>query len=126
MLTSYGTCAWRPSIQMLKLAEKVKPTPAEAGDCSRCPHISWRVQTLRADVVGHLFSMSKFLLRDGSVIDVNTEPNSEDVFTYSDVDGVSMHALVSAAAESRLLATVPSNLLSLSQRMQLSQQKLSA
>ena len=70
--------------------------------------------------------MSKFLLRDGSVINLNTEPNTEDVFTYSDLNGLSIHALVSAAAESRLLATVPSNLLTLSQRMQLSQQKLSA
>ena len=81
---------------------------------------------LRAEMSYRLFSMAKFLLRDGSVISVNSELNPEDVLTYSDVDGVSMHALVSAAAESRLLATVPSNLLSLSQRMQLSQQKLSA
>ena len=71
-------------------------------------------------------SMSKFLLRDGSKISVNTQADLADVWSYTTLDGVTVHALLSAKAESRLLQKVPSSLLSVSQRMQLLGQKLSA
>ena len=71
-------------------------------------------------------SMAKFLLRDGSKISVNTHSDPDDVWTYTTLDGVTVHALLSAKAESRLLQKVPSSLLSVSQRMQLLGQKLSA
>ena len=71
-------------------------------------------------------SMSKFLLRDGSKISVNTQADPADVWSYTTLDGVTVHALLSAKAESRLLQKVPSSLLSVSQRMQLLGQKLSA
>ena len=71
-------------------------------------------------------SMSKFLLRDGSKITVNTQADLADVWSYTTLDGVTVHALLSAKAESRLLQKVPSSLLSVSQRMQLLGQKLSA
>ena len=70
--------------------------------------------------------MSKFLLRDGSKITVNTQADLADVWSYTTLDGVTVHALLSAKAESRLLQKVPSSLLSVSQRMQLLGQKLSA
>ena len=70
--------------------------------------------------------MSKFLLRDGSKISVNTLADPADVWSYTTLDGVTVHALLSAKAESRLLQKVPSTLLSVSQRMQLLGQKLSA
>ena len=70
--------------------------------------------------------MSKFLLRDGSKISVNTHADPDEVWTYTSLDGVTVHALLSAKAESRLLQKVPSSLLSVSQRMQLLGQKLSA
>ena len=70
--------------------------------------------------------MSKFLLRDGSVISVKTQADPEDVWTYTTLDGVTVHALLSAKAESRLLQKVPSTLLTLSQRMQLLGQQLGA
>ena len=70
--------------------------------------------------------MSKFLLRDGSKISVNTLADPADVWSYTTLDGVTVHALLSAKAESRLLQKVPSSLLSVSQRMQLLGQKLSA
>ena len=71
-------------------------------------------------------SMSKFLLRDGSKISVNTHSDPDDVWTYTTLDGVTVHALLSAKAESRLLQNVPLRLLTLPQRMQLLGQKLSA
>ena len=71
-------------------------------------------------------SMSKFLLRDGSKISVNTQSDPDDVWTYTTLDGVTVHALLSAKAESKLLQNVPSGLLTLSQRKQLLGQKLSA
>ena len=71
-------------------------------------------------------SMSKFLLRDGSKISVNTQADPADVWSYTTLDGVTVHALLSAQAESRLLQKVPSILLTVSQRMQLLGQKLSA
>ena len=70
--------------------------------------------------------MSKFLLRDGSKITVKTQADLEDVWSYTALDGVTVHALLSTKAESRLLQKVPSSLLSVSQRMQLLDQKLSA
>ena len=70
--------------------------------------------------------MSKFLLRDGSKITVNTQADPADVWSYTTLDGVTVHALLSAKAESRLLQKVPSSLLTVSQRMQLLGQKLSA
>ena len=70
--------------------------------------------------------MSKFLLRDGSMISVNTQADAEEVWSYTTLDGVTVHALLSAKAESRLLQKVPSTLLTLPQRMQLLGQKLSA
>ena len=71
-------------------------------------------------------SMAKFLLRDGSKISVNTQAEPADVWSYTTLDGVTVHALLSAKAESRLLQKVPSSLLTVSQRMQLLGQKLSA
>ena len=71
-------------------------------------------------------SMSRFLLRDGSKITVNTQADLADVWSYTTLDGVTVHALLSAKAESRLLQKVPSSLLTVSQRMQLLGQKLSA
>ena len=71
-------------------------------------------------------SMSRFLLRDGSKITVNTQADPADVWSYTTLDGVTVHALLSAKAESRLLQKVPSSLLTVSQRMQLLGQKLSA
>ena len=70
--------------------------------------------------------MSKFLLRDGSKITVNTQADTADVWSYTTLDGVTVHALLSAKAESRFLQKVPSSLLTVSQRMQLLGQKLSA
>ncbi|WP_413297529.1 hypothetical protein [Synechococcus sp. MIT S9452] len=70
--------------------------------------------------------MSKFLLRDGSKISVNTLADPADVWSYTTLDGVTVHALLSAKAESRLLQKVPSSLLTVPQRMQLLGQKLSA
>ena len=70
--------------------------------------------------------MSKFLLRDGSKISINTQADPGDVWSYTTLDGVTVHALLSAKAESRLLRKVPASLLTLSQRMQLLGQKLSA
>ena len=71
-------------------------------------------------------SMSKFLLRDGDVISVNTQADPEEIWSYTTLDGVIVYALLSAKAESRLLQKVPSTLLNLSQRMLLFGQKLSA
>ena len=71
-------------------------------------------------------SMSKFLLRDGNVISVNTQADPEEIWSYTTLDGVIVYALLSAKAESRLLQKVPSTLLNLSQRMLLFGQKLSA
>ena len=68
----------------------------------------------------------KFLLRDGSKISVNTHPDPDEVWTYTTLEGVTVHALLSAKAESRLLQNVPLRLLTLPQRMQLLGQKLSA
>ena len=73
-----------------------------------------------------LISMSKFLLRDGSKISVDTQADPEDVLIYTTLEGVTVHALLSAKAESRLLQKVPLRLLTLPQRMQLLGQKLSA
>ena len=70
--------------------------------------------------------MTKFLLRDGSKISVNTQPEPDEVWTYTTFEGVTVHALLSAKAESRLLQNVPLRLLTLPQRMQLLGQKLSA
>ena len=70
--------------------------------------------------------MSRFLLRDGRKITVNTQVDPADVWSYTTLDGVTVHALLSAKAESRLLQKVSSSLLTISQRMQLLGQKLSA
>ena len=64
--------------------------------------------------------MTKFLLRDGSLIDIDIEAASEDVFSYTNTDGTTMHAALSEQAEMELLRQVPPNLLSVSQRMLLS------
>ena len=71
-------------------------------------------------------SMSKFLLRDGRKISVNTQADPADVWSYTTLNGLTVHALLSAKAESRLLQKVPSSLLTVSQRMQLLGQKLGA
>ena len=73
-----------------------------------------------------LISMSKFLLRDGSKISVDTQVDPEDVLIYTTLEGATVNALLSAKAESRLLKKIPSSLLTLSQRMQLLGQTLSA
>ena len=64
--------------------------------------------------------MTKFLLRDGSLIDIDIEAAPEDVFSYTNTDGTTIHAALSEQAEMELLRQVPPNLLSISQRMQLS------
>ena len=64
--------------------------------------------------------MTKFLLRDGSLIDVDTEDAPEDVFSYTNSDGVTIHAALSDEAELKLLKDVPLQLLSVSQRMLMS------
>ena len=64
--------------------------------------------------------MTKFLLRDGSLIDVQTEAAPEDVFSYTNTDGTTIHAALSEKAEMELLKKVPPTLLTVSQRMQLS------
>lgn len=64
--------------------------------------------------------MTKFLLRDGSLIDIDTEAAPEDVFSYTNTDGTTIHAALSEQAEMELLRQVPRNLLSVSQRMLLS------
>ena len=64
--------------------------------------------------------MTKFLLRDGSLIDVDAEAAPEDVFSYTNSDGATIHAALSDQAELELLKQVPLKLLSVSQRMQLS------
>ena len=64
--------------------------------------------------------MTKFLLRDGSLIDVETEAAPEDVFSYTNTDGTTIHAALSEKAEKELLRQIPSKLLTVSQRMQLS------
>ena len=64
--------------------------------------------------------MTKFLLRDGSLIDVDIEAAPDDVFSYINTDGTTIHAALSEKAEMELLKTVPPTLLTVSQRMQLS------
>lgn len=64
--------------------------------------------------------MTKFLLRDGSLIEVDTEASLEDVFSYTNTDGTTIHAALSDKAEIELLRKVPPTLLSVAQRMQLS------
>lgn len=64
--------------------------------------------------------MTKFLLRDGSLIDIDTEASPEDVFSYTNTDGTTIHAALSEQAEMELLRQVPPKLLSVSLRMQLS------
>ena len=64
--------------------------------------------------------MTKFLLRDGSMIEIDAEAAPEDVFSYTNSDGATIHAALSDQAELELLKQVPLKLLSVSQRMQLS------
>ena len=64
--------------------------------------------------------MTKFLLRDGSLIDVDAEAAPEDVFSYTNSEGATIHAALSDQAELELLKQVPLKLLSVTQRMQLS------
>ena len=64
--------------------------------------------------------MTKFLLRDGSLIDVDADAAPEDVFSYTNTDGTTIHAALSDKAEMELLRQVPPKLLTVSQRMQLS------
>ena len=64
--------------------------------------------------------MTKFLLRDGSLIDIDIEAAPEDVFSYTNIDGTTIHAALSEQAEMELLRQVPPKLLSVSQRMLLS------
>ena len=64
--------------------------------------------------------MTKFLLRDGSLIDIDIEAASEDVFSYTTTDGATIHATLSEQAEMELLRQVPPKLLNVSQRMLLS------
>jgi len=64
--------------------------------------------------------MTKFLLRDGSLIDVDADAAPEDVFSYTNTDGATIHAALSDKAEIELLRQVPPKLLTVSQRMQLS------
>ena len=63
--------------------------------------------------------MTKFLLRDGSLIDVETKA-APDVFSYTNTDGTTIHAALSDKAEMELLRKVPPTLPTDTQRMQLS------
>ena len=42
--------------------------------------------------------MTKFLLRDGSLIDVDTDAAPEDVFSYTNSKGATIHAALSDEA----------------------------
>ena len=64
--------------------------------------------------------MTKFLLRDGSLIDVDAEATPDDVFSYTNTDGTTIHAALSDKAEMGLLRKVPPTLPTDTQRMQLS------
>ena len=64
-------------------------------------------------------AMTKFLLRDGSLIDADTEAAPDDVFSYTNTDGTTIHAALSDKAEMELLRKVPPTRLTVSQRMQL-------
>ena len=64
--------------------------------------------------------MTKFLLRDGSLIDIDIEAAPEDVFSHTNTDGTTIHAALSEQAEMELLRQVPPKLLNVSQRMLLS------
>ena len=64
--------------------------------------------------------MTKFLLRDGSLIDVDAEATPDDVFSYTNTDGTTIHAALSDKAEMELLRKVPPTLPTDTQRMQLS------
>ena len=64
--------------------------------------------------------MTKFLLRDGSLIDVDAKAAPEDVFSYTNSEGATIHAALSDTAEVELLKQVPRKLLTVSQRMLLS------
>ena len=66
--------------------------------------------------------MTKFLLRDGTLIDVDAQVAPEDVFSYTNSDGATIHAALSDDAELELLKQVPLTLLGLSQRLLLSDQ----
>ena len=54
------------------------------------------------------------------VNDIDTEAAPEDVFSYTNTDGTTIHAALSEQAEMELLRQVPPKLLSVSQRMLLS------
>ena len=47
--------------------------------------------------------MTKFLLRDGSLIDIDTEAAPEDVFSYTNTDGTTIHAALSEQEQWGLL-----------------------
>jgi len=47
--------------------------------------------------------MTKFLLRDGTLIDVDAQAAPEDVFSYTNSDGATIHAALSDDAELELL-----------------------
>jgi hypothetical protein len=64
--------------------------------------------------------MTKFLLRDGSLIDLDAEAAPENVFSYTNLDGATIHAALSSSAQAKILKQVPRKLLTVSQRMQLS------
>ena len=53
--------------------------------------------------------MTKFLLRDGSLVDVDAEAAPEDVFSYTNADGDTIHAALSDTAEAELLKQCPAN-----------------
>ena len=69
---------------------------------------------------GYRIAMTKFLLRDGSLIDIDSEAAPDDVFSYTNTDGTTIHAALSEKAEMELLRKVPPTLLTVAQRMQLS------
>ena len=64
--------------------------------------------------------MTKFLLRDGSLIDVDTDAAPEDVFSFINSKGATIHAALSDKAEVEHLKQLPRKLLPVSQRMLLS------
>ena len=64
--------------------------------------------------------MTKFLLRDGSLIDLDAEAAPENVFSYTNSDGATIHAALPSSAQAKILKQVTRKLLTVSQRMQLS------
>ena len=65
-------------------------------------------------------NVPRFLLRDGNKVGAEVSPEGLEVFTYEDQKGQVIHALATVKAERKFLRQVPSKLLPLYVRMELS------